>query len=301
MSPSFDALKAEIAARREALSPRLRQLAEYALRNPDDLALETVAVIAERAGVPPSSLIRFANAFGFDGFSAMQRVFRSRLLARSGAYAGGYAERIRSLRDAAGEAAPPAAVLDRLAEAGIAALDRLRGSVRPEQLGQAVDVLAGAEAIHVVGQRRAFPVAAYLAYALGRLGARSYLLDGMGGMILQQTSLIRRRDALVAVTFAPYAQETLAVAHRVDAEGVPIVAVTDGPLSPLVGLARVAFEVEDAELREFRALSATMCLSLALVVQLGQRLAERVPARRRGDRRAAPTEPPPRREDPVPG
>ena len=48
-----------------------------------------------------------------------------------------------------------------------------------------------------------------------------------------------------------------------------------GSLSPLIPLARVAFEVEDAELQGFRSLSATMCLALALVVQLGQRLNER--------------------------
>ena len=48
--------------------------------------------------------------------------------------------------------------------------------------------------------------------------------------------------------------------------------LTDGPLSPLLPLALVAFEVEDAELQGFRALSATMCLALALVVSLGRRL-----------------------------
>jgi hypothetical protein len=74
----------------------------------------------------------------------------------------------------------------------------------------------------------------------------------------------------VVVSFAPYGPETLAVAHRADERGVPIIALTDGPLSPLIPLARVAFEVEDADLQGFRSLSATMCLALALVVFLGQ-------------------------------
>jgi DNA-binding MurR/RpiR family transcriptional regulator len=295
---SYELLRAELAARRDGLSPRLRQVAEFALCHPNDMALETIAVIAERARVPPSSLIRFANAFGYDGFSAMQRVFRSRLVERSS----DYARRLQALRRSEGEASP-SAVLDRLAEAGMRALEHLRGSIRPERLERAADLLAGAEAIHVVGQRRAFAVAAYLSYALGQLGPRTHLLDGVGGMTLHQASFITARDVLVAVSFTPYAPETLAVAQRAVEGGAPLVALTDGPLSPLLPLADVALEVEDAELEGFRALSATMCLALALVLGLGQRTggsgvpppardqarASGSPARAQGSRRTAKT------------
>lgn len=270
MNTSYDALRAELASKRDGLSPRLRQVAEFALCHPDDMALETIAVIAERVGVPPSTLIRFANAFGFDGFSAMQRVFRSQLVERTS----DYAARIQALRQA--EADPsPAAILDRLADAGIRALEHLRGTVPPERLAQAADVLAEAEAIHVVGQRRAFAVATYLSYALGQLGPRTHLLDGVGGMTLQQASFITPRDALVVISFRPYAPETMVVAQQAHDRGTPLVVLTDGPLSPLLPLARIAFEIEDAELQGFRALSATMCLALALVVSLGQRLDDR--------------------------
>ena len=59
--------------------------------------------------------------------------------------------------------------------------------------------------------------------------------------------------------------------------GAPIVALTDGPLSPLVPLATIAFEIEDARVRGFRALTATMCLAVSLVVSLGQALEGRRP------------------------
>lgn len=282
MTTGYDRLKADITAKRGDLSPRLRQLAEFALRNPNDMALETIAVIAARAQVPPSSLIRFASAFGYDGFSAMQRVFRSQLVERTT----DYAERIQALRRTA-DGSSPASLLDRLAEAGIRALEHLRGTTPPEQIEAATALLAGAEAIHVVGQRRAFSVAAYLAYALGQLGARTHLLDGVGGMTQHQANFMTPRDVLVVVSFAPYAPETMAVAQQAHERGPPIVVLTDGPLSPLLPLARVAFEIEDAELQDFRSLSATMCLALALVVRLGQRLGDQAERRPRGTRRAA--------------
>ena len=266
MESGFELLRADLAAKRDQLSPRLRQIADFALGNPNDMALETIAVIAERAGVPRSSLIRFAQAFGYDGFSAMQRVFRSQLAERTA----DYAERLRGLRDQ-GVASGPASVLDRLAAAGIGALEHLRGATPPERIEQAVDLLAAAEAVHVVGQRRAFAVAAYLAYGFGQLGLRSHLVDGVGGMTAHQANLMGRRDALVAVSFAPYAPETLDVVRTAHGRAIPVLALTDGPLSPLLPLATAAFEIEDAELHGFRALSATMCLCLTLVVRLGQR------------------------------
>jgi DNA-binding MurR/RpiR family transcriptional regulator len=286
MTSSFDLLRADMAAKQDALSPRLRQIADYALHNPNDMALETIAVIAERAHVPRSSLIRFANAFGYDGFSSMQRVFRSQLVERTT----DYAERIRSLRRS-DVASGPASVLDRLTAAGIRALEHLRGVTRPEELERAVRLLADAEAIHVVGQRRAFAVATYLAYAMGQLGLRTHLLDGVGGMTLHQANLIGHRDVLVAVSFAPYAPETREVVQNASAAGVPILALTDGPLSPLLPLAQAAFEIEDAELQGFRSLSASMCLALTLVIRLGQCLSEKRDRRGRRSRSPQPDSP----------
>jgi len=91
---SFEELKQEISAQHAKLSRRLRQIAEFAIAEPDHTALETVASIAAKAHVPPSSLIRFAKHFGYDGFTDMQRVFRSRLIDR----ASSYNQRIREFR-----------------------------------------------------------------------------------------------------------------------------------------------------------------------------------------------------------
>ena len=57
------------------LSGRLQQITLYAMTHPNDMALETIAVIAKRTEVPPSSLIRFAKSFGFSGFSKCRKCF----------------------------------------------------------------------------------------------------------------------------------------------------------------------------------------------------------------------------------
>ncbi|MCK5624198.1 MAG: MurR/RpiR family transcriptional regulator, partial [Alphaproteobacteria bacterium] len=85
-------------------------------------------------------------------------------------------------------------------------------------------------------------------------------------------SAVRKGDALIAVSFSPYSPETLAVTEVAVKAGASIIAITDGPLSPLAPLAEICLEVEEAEVGSFRSLSACMCLALTLVVSLGHRM-----------------------------
>jgi len=264
---NYEELRSLISARHELLSKRLRQIAEFALSNPNDMALETVAEIAERARVQPSSLVRFAKALGFDGYSAMQRVFRTRLTGLQPSYE----DRIKLLKQHDPSGTTPAAILDGFAGAAIEALQHLREGTQPDQLEQAIDLLHDAAVIRIVGQRRSYPVAAYLAYALSQLDRQVSLMDAVGGMLLDQARSIGADDALIAISFHPYAPETLSVTKRARDAGARIVSLTDGPLSPLTPLADVSLEIAEAELQSFRALSASMCLALAIVVALGHR------------------------------
>jgi hypothetical protein len=59
-------------------------------------------------------------------------------------------------------------------------LEVLATSVDEAALNRAVEVLAGAETVHVVGLRRAFPVASYLAYVFEKLQVSAMLHDGVG-------------------------------------------------------------------------------------------------------------------------
>ena len=74
-----------------AASPRSPPIA---LDNPDEIAFGTAASIAASAGVQPSTLIRFAQILGFDGFTSLQSVFRERLRERTVSYE----DRLKALR-----------------------------------------------------------------------------------------------------------------------------------------------------------------------------------------------------------
>jgi DNA-binding MurR/RpiR family transcriptional regulator len=247
------------------------------------LALGTVAAVAGQAEVQPSAMIRFANALGYRGFSDMQQVFRGHLVQRSTSYR----ERIDQLRrkQLNGQRAP-AGVLHQLVGDSVAELGHLEETIHESDLKAAVKLVAGADRIHVLAQRRAFPVAAYLAYALGQLELKTHLLDGAGGMLRDNLRAIGRDDLLIVASFRNYSPDVVEAAESCARRGVPLVAITDSPLSPLVEPAKVCFQLADDSSKPFRSLVGPLCLAQALVMSTGHFLADK-PVAKNGRRARA--------------
>ena len=126
---NFEALRALILERRRELPKRLAQVAAFALDNPDEIAFGTAASIATDAEVQPSTLVRFSQTFGFDGFSALQAVFRARLRERNSSYE----DRLAELES--GDAAPAgsAAILNSFIAAAHRSIDNLSTAIDPQK------------------------------------------------------------------------------------------------------------------------------------------------------------------------
>ena len=263
----FPGLRNRIVERGPALPKRLTQIAAYALEHPDEIAFGTVASIAEQAKVQPSALVRFAQSMGYQGFSDLQEVFRSRLRDRIL----NYEERIEQLRLHALSASKSTVLFHGFSEAAEKSLASLREKLDPAALDRAVDILSKAETIYLIGLRRSFPISSYMAYAFGKLGVRSMLIDAVGGLAAEQIAAATRKDAVLVVSFTPYASESVALAQAAAARHVPMVAVTDSPFSPLAQIADLWFEVVEANFEGFRSMAATLSLAMTLTVAVAEK------------------------------
>jgi DNA-binding MurR/RpiR family transcriptional regulator len=263
----YDALREEIAHRYPGLSDRLRLIAEFALDHPTDMALGTVAEVAERAKVQPSAIVRFAHAMGYGGFTELQQVFRSRLVAGA---APSYRERIEGLRRDGRfrDSNSPRELLERFASEGTASLENLQASAREDDLARAIDLMGRAPTIYVIGLGGSFPVAAHLTYVLRRLGRRAVLLDGLGNVLADHVLTATRKDVVIAISFRPYNRETVQIVPEFLARGVPSIVVTDSLLSPLVNGAELVFEIPNMPEAVLRTMVAPMCLVQTLAVGL---------------------------------
>jgi DNA-binding MurR/RpiR family transcriptional regulator len=239
-------------------------VAAFALEKPDEMAFGTAASIAAQASVQPSTLIRFAKRFGYSGFSDLQDVFRAELRSSWP----DYRERIARVR-AANEAGGLHPIVSGFAESAMVSLERLVSQDFDEGIRRGAEILANANVIYLLGMRRAFPVTSYMAYALGKLGLRAVLVDHVAALAPEQLIEAGRSDAMVAVSFTPYTPMTVDLTERAAGRGVPVIALTDSPFSPLSPRAQVRFEISEADYAGFRSLSATFCVAMALAVATG--------------------------------
>ncbi len=114
----------QVRSRYDELSKRLQQVARYVLDNTNSVAFDTVAVIAKEAKVPPSTLIRFANAFNFSGFNEMKQLFRMNLVEETASYT----DRARMFREMDGSQElgdDPSQILKEFAHSNAQALQQM--------------------------------------------------------------------------------------------------------------------------------------------------------------------------------
>jgi DNA-binding MurR/RpiR family transcriptional regulator len=267
----FASLRTLIVERGSDLPKRLKAVATYALENPDEMAFGTVASIAQEADVQPSTLVRFSQSLGYQGFSELQDVFRSRLRDR----VLNYEERIEQLKEHTRASGKAGLIFDGFADASEKSLADLREKLDPAQLDMAVDMLAKAETIYLIGLRRSFPISSYMAYAFGKLGIRYVLVDSLGGLAAEDTSFATPKDVALTISFTPYASETVALTQTLAGRKVPVLAITDSPFSPLAALAQSWFEVQEANFEGFRSMAATLALAMTLTVAVAERRSSR--------------------------
>jgi DNA-binding MurR/RpiR family transcriptional regulator len=263
----FPGLKALIVERAAELPKRLAQIATYALEHPDEIAFGTVSSIASQAHVQPSTLVRFSQAIGYQGFSDLQEVFRSRLRDRIL----NYDERIEQLRLHALSASKPNVIFHGFSEAAEKSIVALREKLDPQALDRAVDMLSKAETIYLIGLRRSFPISSYMSYAFGKLGVRNILIDAVAGLAAEQLNFATKKDAVLAISFTPYASETVALTQAAARRHVPIAAITDSPFSPLAQASNLWIEVAEANFEGFRSMSATLTLAMTLTVAIAEK------------------------------
>ena len=261
-------LQDEIRRRYDTLSKRLKQVARYILDNSNSVAFDTVASIAQQADVPPSTLIRFANAFGFSGFNEMKQMFKQHLMEETA----NYTERARLFRqtttDDATPPETPTEILNMFTMVNTQALQQLAMQTSGDDLQRAVALLAEAENIYVIGLRRSFSVASYLTYALRHLDRKAFLIDGLGGMFTEQLSLVGPKDVVVAVSFSPYAREVVELVELGAQRKARQIAITDSQVSPLAAFSDVCVVVREAQVDGFRSQVASLCLAQTLAVSL---------------------------------
>ena len=266
-----EALIKAIAHDFEMLSRQLKAIARHVEQHRSQLGIQSIQEVATLCEVQPSAVVRFAKHFGFTGFTALQKLFRDGL-AQQISPSRSYQSRIRQAIESGARDLSSAEIAHALIGGGIAGMEELQRSLQEPAFEDSVNLLAQADSIWLMASRRSFAVSTYLAYALQHTDKRIHHITSSGSMQEGQLRGMRPQDVLIAVSFAPYAEETESIVRQAHVRGARIIAITDSRLSPLARFATCSLLVQETSVFGFRALTNSMAVAQSLFLALAYRL-----------------------------
>ena len=247
------ALENKILEEYPSLSKRLRQVAHYLLDNQSDIGVKTAAAIAEDAQVQPSALIRFAQRFGFSGFSDIQELYKTQLLSNINT---------QNMTTTPGSCKH---TLENITNAYSHNMQQLMQGVTEETLQQAIMLISKANTVYVSGEGHASPIASYLSLQLQQNGNFAHVLNQATDLWEQQLKLITPDDALIAFDY-----DTTHHLRNIHFCKAPIILISDSKLSANTKDADVVLTVQETKIDNTYSLAASMSLAQTLTLLLNQ-------------------------------
>ncbi len=209
-----------IASVNDRLTPTERRIAEAITADPSLLAFGTVSDLARQVATSPPSIVRFASKLGFGGFRDLQSQAQDNLAQQM-------RRPIHRIRRPQESMSPIRFAVEDAVHATFDALDqeRLTALAEPIVRARQVWILSGETSM------------------AGAMAMQSGL-----SMVRDQVAIVHEHstgrdlcgaasgDVAVVLDFARYRRSSISAARILAERGVNIVAITDGPLSPLASL-----------------------------------------------------------------
>ena len=245
------------------LSPAERQVAETIVEDPERVAFGTVADLAKRSGTSGPTVVRVARKLGFDGYRSLQAAARADLTAT-------LAPAAERIRHTAGRHDDP---LTRTRLVELANVTATLDAADAKAFTTAVRLLADRKRrVLVVAGDAERGIATSAADHLGQLREGVELVGGTPPRVASRVALANPADVVLAVDVRRYDTWVLEAVTALRQAGNPVVAVTDGPLSPLATGAAAWFAVTAGGSGPFDSHVGTLALLHALLAGVADRL-----------------------------
>lgn len=227
------ALSDYITARFDEFSRSQKDVAQYIVDHLDEAAFQTAEELARRASTSSSTVVRFSQALGFEGFPELQQAARDE-----------YRRRPAGAAAAAETTVAPLFSLDQTEYETALATDHVNVEETARKLSRseveaAIEAIASAQKVLIAGTDQMAFFASYLRHLLSLLDIRAEVVASPSQEALGRLSRIDETTLVIGLSAGrphPLIARTMKLArHR----RAPTIAITDATLSEVARLARV--------------------------------------------------------------
>lgn len=237
-----------------------RLIAAYILEHYDEAAYMTASRLGKTVGVSESTVVRFAAELGFDGYPGLQKAIQELVRSKLTSVQRVEVTRARMADDE---------VLESVMSYDMNNIRQTLEELPRDVFDQAVESLVGARRVYVFGAGSCRALANFFAYYLKLLLPDICLISTSSETeILEEMIHIREEDALIVLSFPRYSSKTVKAAHFAHTRGAKVIAITDGLLSPVAGLATCLLSAHSDMATIVDSLVAPMSIINALLVAI---------------------------------
>ncbi|HEY6396272.1 MAG TPA: MurR/RpiR family transcriptional regulator [Solirubrobacteraceae bacterium] len=231
-SHGHQALSSYIRSRFDDFSRSQKDVAQYIVDHLDEAAFQTAEELARRANTSSSTVVRFSQALGFEGFPELQQAARDE-----------YRRRPPGSADRLAGAAPLFSLDHTEFEAALAAdhvnVEDTAHKVSRSEVEAAIDAIASAEKVLIAGTDQMAFFASYLRHLLMLLDLRAEIVASPSQEALGRLSRIDDSTLVIGLSAGrphPLITRTMKLARHRKAGTL---AITDATLSEVARLARI--------------------------------------------------------------
>ena len=243
------------------LSKSHRRIAECIVSHYDKAAFMTASRLGEYVGVSESTVVRFAAALGYDGYpqlqKALQELIRHRLTAT---------QRLEMTGDMG-----HAQVLNKVLKTDIQNIRSTLDELDLATFDSVIESMLQARNIYVLGLRASAPLAEFLGHYLNFIFPNVHTVTSGVSDVFEQVARISDEVVLLGISFPRYTSHTVKAMKFARSRGATLIAITDGPLSPLHTEANYCLMAKSDMASFVDSMAAPLSLINALIVALSQR------------------------------
>jgi DNA-binding MurR/RpiR family transcriptional regulator len=262
-------LSAYIQARFEEFSRSQKDVAQYIVDHLDEVAFQTAEELARRANTSSSTVVRFSQALGFEGFPELQAQARDE-----------YRRRVaEGLDGVPGASSAPLFSLDQNDFETAVAADHLNveetaRKVSRSDVEAAIDAIAGASRVLIAGTDQMAFFASYLRHLLMLLDLQADIVASASQEALSRLGRIDEQTLVIGLSAGrphPLVVRAMKLARHRKARTV---AITDATLSEVAKLAQIRLYYSSNSPAYVRSHTALLSMIQALAYGVYSRDAE---------------------------
>ncbi|MBS6476130.1 MAG: MurR/RpiR family transcriptional regulator, partial [Clostridiales bacterium] len=227
----------------------------------DKAAFMTANRLGERAGVSESTVVRFADSLGYDGYPQLQKAIQEMI--RNKLTTVQMIEMSAEMKEDE--------VLGKVLKADMENIRETLSEISPTVFEQAVSAVLGANKVYIMGMRSAAPLSQFLGYYFDFMLNSVRTVNSGISDVFEQIIHIGKGDCFIGISFPRYSNRTLEAMRFAKSRGAVCLAVTDSAASPLADHADIVLTARSDMASLVDSLCAPFSLVNALIVAIALR------------------------------